>query len=269
MDFYRPGKDFPAVSVTGTRCQLNCPHCEARYLGGMKAVDTPEELYRLAIGLGEKGRKGFLLSGGCDIQGKVPLEEYLEVIGNIKDDTDLMINLHTGWIDEKMAERVADTGVDVVSYDIIGSRDTIFNIYGIDVGPKDIMEGYRALDSLAVTVVPHITVGLDKGDIRGEFNAVDMISDSRRLIINSLIPSKSFGRSVSDDDMISVLQYAKDAVAGKIILGCMRERGRTDLEISMLKVGVDGMVMPSRKTVEWAERHHSIKWYSGCCSVYM
>ncbi len=268
MDFYRPGNNFPAVSVTGTRCQLNCPHCEARYLEGMKAVDTPEELYRLAIGLAEKGRKGFLLSGGCDIQGKVPVEEYLEVIGNIKDDTDLMINLHTGWIDEDMAVKVADTGVDVVSYDMIGSRDTIYGIYGIDLGPKDIKEGYRALESLDVTVVPHITVGLDRGEIKGEFNAVDLVSDSRRSIINSLIPSKSFGHSIGDEDFMAVLKYARDEIEEKIIIGCMRERGRPDLEISALELGVDGIVMPSKKTVEWAEKHSSIQWYEGCCAVY-
>ncbi len=267
MEFYRPGKDFPALSVTGTRCQLNCPHCEGKYLGGMKAVETPDELYRLALELDNEGRRGFLLSGGCDTRGRVPVSGYLDVIHRIKDDTALTINLHTGWIDEETAGRVDGSGVDVVSYDIIGSEETIRSLYGVDIGPEYILEGYRALRSFGVRVVPHITIGLDKGVINGEFEAVDMVSDSNKLIINSLIPSKSFGRSVSDDDLISVLEYAREVVDGKIILGCMRERGRADLEISALEMGIDGIVMPSKKTVEWSKKH-SPKWYKGCCAVY-
>ena len=33
---YRPSPATFPVSITGGRCELNCPHCEGRYLEGME-----------------------------------------------------------------------------------------------------------------------------------------------------------------------------------------------------------------------------------------
>ena len=68
--FYRPGKGFPTFSVTGSRCSLCCDHCAGRYLKGMNAVASPDELLVEAEKLKRRGGKGFLLSGGCDEDGK-------------------------------------------------------------------------------------------------------------------------------------------------------------------------------------------------------
>ncbi len=268
MDFFRPGRNFATVSVTGNVCQLNCLHCRGRYLKGMTSVENPDELYSVACEFMKEGIGGFLLSGGCDGYGRVPLNEYMDVIRTIKDRTDLRINVHTGWIDEKDANDLADTGIDVVSYDIIGSSDTISRVYGLNIGVEEILQGYKALLSCGIRVVPHITVGLHHGNIKGEYHGVDIVSNTDRLIINSLIPSNTFGKSVSKEDILSVLEYARDVIQGKIILGCMRERGRVGLEIAALKIGIDGIAMPGRTTVEWAEEHHDVKWYAGCCSLY-
>ncbi len=268
MEFFSPGKYFPAISVTGERCELNCPHCRGKYLKGMRSVETPDELYDAACELMYEGKQGFLLSGGCDGDGRVPLTDFMEIIGDIKKETDLKINVHTGWIREETANDLAGTGVDVVSYDIIGSSETISRIYGLEIDVRYILRGYQALLLRGIKTVPHVTVGLHHGKIKGEFHAVDRVSKTDKLIINSLIPSRSFGRSVSDGDILSVLEHARGVIKGKIILGCMRERGRTELEIAALKIGVDGIVNPGRKTVEWAEEHHDVKWYTGCCSLY-
>ncbi len=268
MEFFRPGKYFPAVSVSGSKCELNCPHCQGKYLGNMIAAESPEEMMDLAMKMEDDGYMGFLLSGGCDSTGKIPLDGFFEALRSVKKNTDLMVNLHTGWIDEGSARDIADIGIDVVSYDVIGSADTIKKVYGVNITPEDIMLGFHELKSLGVKVVPHITTGLDEGILKGEFKAIDLVCDTERLIINSLIPSDGFGQRVSDQDILSVFGYAREKIDGKIIMGCMRERGRYPLEIDVLKLGIDGIVLPSKKTVEWCKSRYEITWLPGCCAIH-
>ena len=68
---YYPGKDFPSVSLTGTYCSLNCKHCSRHYLEGMIPAVNEEALYKTAKKIYEYGGKGFLLSGGSDLNGKL------------------------------------------------------------------------------------------------------------------------------------------------------------------------------------------------------
>ena len=67
IDFYTPtfkhyesaeiaacGKSlWPAVSITGGACQLACDHCKAKILEPMIPARTPDELWRVAISVGE------------------------------------------------------------------------------------------------------------------------------------------------------------------------------------------------------------------------
>jgi len=264
MDFYYPGKKFPSLSVTGERCVLTCPHCKGRYLQGMKPVVTPDELLEVSKKLDDEGGNGFLLSGGCDNEGRVPLEGYYKVLKEIKDDTDLLINVHTGLASEEMARSLSDTGVDMVSYDVIGSSKTIELVYGLDKTPEDHSEGYRVLKNNGLRVAPHITVGLHEGKLKGEFEALKMVEDTDILVLNMLIPS-DFGESVDDKDFLKVLDEALSTVKGKVVIGCMRERGRSGLEIEALRRGVDGIVIPSRKTIDWAGSRYDIEKHETCC----
>lgn len=264
MDLYYPGKQFPSLSVTGEECSLSCPHCEKKYLKGMVAVETPEKLIEISYQLQKEGGNGFLLSGGCDPEGKVPLHGYYKALKKIKEDTDLKINVHTGLADGEMARSLSDSKIDVVSYDVIGSAETIEYVYGLEKTPKDFKKGYDLLKKEGLKVAPHITVGLHDGELKGDFKSVKMVEGTDVLVLNSLIPSE-FGKRVKKEDFLSVLDHGLSHIDGKIILGCMRERGRSDMEIEALKRGVDGMVIPSRETVKWARSHLDIEKHETCC----
>ncbi|MFO7991521.1 MAG: radical SAM protein [Thermoplasmata archaeon] len=266
MIFYFPGRRFPSLSVTGERCSLRCPHCKGEYLKGMENVDTPEKLYDLAIKLDDKGHLGFLLSGGCDEAGEVPLEGYYDIIKKIKKETSLKINIHTGLPDDKMVEELSRTNIDVVSYDVIGSREVIKNVYGLDRTPEDYYEGYNKLTDSGFHTVPHITVGLGGKGVQGEMEGVDHVRDAEKIILNSLIPS-DYGRSVRTDDFLLVLDHALEVSEADIVLGCMREKGRANLEIQSIKRGVSGIVNPSLKTRRWAESRYDIVRKDVCCAL--
>ncbi len=264
MDFYHPGKKFPSISVTGGKCGLSCPHCQWKYLDGMTPAVSPEDLLEISQKLVDEGANGFLLSGGCDKEGRVPLEGYYTVLKEIEENTDLLMNVHTGLADDEMAHSLSRTGVDMVSYDILGSSETIDLVYGYDKTPGDYLDGYRKLKNSGLRVAPHITVGLHEGRLEGEFEALKMVSDADILVLNTLIPSE-FGVTVKTDDFLRVVDEARSVIEGKVVIGCMRERGRYEMEIEALKRGVDGIVIPSRKTVDWAESRYDIRKHETCC----
>ena len=71
LTFYHPNANFGSISITGTACARNCAHCGGHYLKGMTAVSSPEDLYRMCLELRDRGGLGALVSGGCDLEGRI------------------------------------------------------------------------------------------------------------------------------------------------------------------------------------------------------
>ena len=63
------------ISITKEDCQLKCKHCNGQLLKGMK---------HLAVGEGEHEASSFLVSGGCNSQGQVPVLDYWNEIKELK-----------------------------------------------------------------------------------------------------------------------------------------------------------------------------------------
>ena len=76
---------FPAFSITGGACALNCDHCQAKILEPMIAATSPAELERKVRDLVLlKDLRGFLLSGGSNRRNEVPYERYYPTIEKLK-----------------------------------------------------------------------------------------------------------------------------------------------------------------------------------------
>jgi hypothetical protein len=176
--FLIPQPRFPSVSVTGAKCALRCEHCKGHFLTGMANTNTPEKLKDFCSRLYAEGGVGVLVSGGSDPKGHVPLEEFLDAITWVKENTSLIVNLHTGLLNPGQAEDIASTGADVVSMDVVGSDDTIKGVYGLDATVKDYAESLVNLrDARVPYLVPHVCAGLDFGEIKGEARALEIIGD--------------------------------------------------------------------------------------------
>jgi uncharacterized radical SAM superfamily protein len=275
--FYYPKPRFPSVSVTGVSCALRCKHCGGHYLAGMRGVDTPSKLKEFCVRHEADGGVGVLVSGGSDPQGRVPLGRFYGALSWIKENTGLIVNIHTGLMDSGQAEELASTGVDIVSADVVGSDETVKRVYGLDARVEDYAETLWALKEARVSnVVPHICVGLDFGEMRGEARALELASEIEPeiIVILGLIPTKDTAMESVDppsrEDLAKVVAAARlMSPESSVALGCMRPRVDRNLsEMLAIRAGADRLVLPSRATVEaTAAEGFEVKHLDGCCSI--
>ncbi|MCK5158674.1 MAG: radical SAM protein, partial [Candidatus Heimdallarchaeota archaeon] len=168
---------FPSVSITGSSCALNCKHCNGKVLNTMFPAHSPKELFELCRELKEKGAIGCLISGGCLPDGSVPLDEFVDAISKVKKELGLTIVAHTGVIELSTAEKLKRAGVDAVLLDIIGSDQTIREVYRLEISVEDYDRSLKALQRSGIPFVPHLLVGLHYGKLKGELQALKMISN--------------------------------------------------------------------------------------------
>jgi len=271
-----PGEKFPVISVTGNSCDLMCSHCRGKYLKSMIPCKNPEELYTTCKRLASDGALGVLVSGGCNKEGYVPLESYLDIIQRVKEDTGLFIAVHTGLPPAWMIKEIGRAGVDLVDFEVFGSAATVNLITGLDRKPQDYKGTLRKLFSHVPHVVPHICIGVHGGMIVGEEKAVEMVAEFEPEVLVFIIfvptPGTNFGDVCppSPEDVGRIISMSRKTIGGEIALGCMRPRGRMRevYELSALNAGVDRMEMPTRRTIsEAAERGFRIGFIGACCSV--
>lgn len=274
MTAYYPSRRFPSVSVTGSRCQLGCAHCDGHYLEGMLSAESPDDLRILASEMVERGCIGFLLSGGCDRNGRIPLRPFAPVIAEIKRNTGLQVSVHPGLLDEDEASDLVEAGVDVFCIDMVQDQKVINDVLGLKVTPQTYEDSLASLFRAgAKRVIPHITIGLNGDGSSGEIAAIDMVS---RYNISSLAmlsfiqtPGTKMASSpiASDEHFVKVLEYAVKKVRCPVMLGCMRPRGNPDLELRCFEAGVTGIAVPSSETIKCLEQAGIIvKRKEVCCS---
>lgn len=253
--FFVPGKEFPAVSVTGSQCALGCLHCEGHFLKGMTPVQNPSHLWEFATNLERNGGTGFLLSGGCDAKGRVPMSEYGKVLRRIKRETDLLVNVHPGIVGAEEVEMLSSCEVDSVSVDVIGSTRTLRDIYRMDRTVSSIETSLRLLSEASVPLTPHVCVGVHGGYLIGETRALDIASEANpsALVITALLPVKGLAfESVRTDPNLTVdfyRQARKKLPNVPIVLGCLRPRD-PGTEDTLLKEGLDGIAVPHPRTLK-------------------
>jgi len=276
VECFYPGSGFPAISVTGRACALNCKHCSRKYLEGMVPATTPEDLLQIADALAQRGGMGFLLSGGSDQSGKIPLSPFVPAIKTIKSTTDLKVNAHVGLAPRKELESLVDCGVDAFSMDLYGDDATVRDVLGLKAAAEDY---FRVLDDLrdlgAPRVAPHICVGIHEGKLGGEFKAIERLARSPpdMLILISLIPTRgsAYEKVGAPDASVvrSVIEKAKaEMPSTKLVLGCMRSKLDRGFEYDLVKAGLDGMVLPSVRTVERLRSEgYRIKKTATCCAL--
>ena len=270
LKIYIPGIKFPSVSLTGSYCFLNCAHCGRHYLESMRKP-TRKNLVDYCLSLEREGYTGCLLSGGMDSRLKVPIDRYADEIREIKNRTNLKLNAHVGFIEEKDLEWVRY--VDAVSLDFVGDDDVIRRVYRIDKTVNDYLKILDLLTEAGVRVAPHITIGLDFGRIHWEFKAIDLLMEYPIdvLVLDVLIPTKGTEMEnvpkPSVEESLEVVRYARERFDGELSIGCMRPLGRWRLEFDRGAVlaGIDRLTNPPRKVIEWAKTMREVEIIYECC----
>lgn len=275
ISIYRPGRSFPSVSVTGSHCSLMCEHCKGHYLASMEDVSEDGALLRFAQGLWKRGGKGFLMSGGCDVSGKVPYSRsILDQVRHIKERTGLVVNAHTGMVGDLEAKELAKAGVDCFSFDVVADEGIMREVMHLE--GTDVRRSLGALVSTRVRVVPHILAGL-RGTIgEAEEKALEMVRvhgpDMVVLIVH--IPTKGAPMgSMVQAGTEGILDFARrmreELVGAELVLGCMRPKGDPDMEIGVIGAGFDGIVQPSSRTVSYLRSQgYELGRVDGCCAPF-
>ncbi len=277
VECFYPGDGFPAISVTGRECALKCKHCGRKYLDGMVPATRPEELLAVAEALAQRGAKGFLLSGGSDRSGRVPIAEFADAVSEIKETTDLLVNAHVGLSTRDDLSRLVRAGVDAFSTDLYGDSKTISEVLGIGASPEDYCRVIRDLKDLGASrIAPHVCVGIHGGKLTGEIRAIQKVKDlhPEALILISLMPTKGTDyEGVRPPDKATLVQVAKEARAlmpeTKLMMGCMRSKLDRSSELEVVAAGIDGIVLPASATVESLRKEgYAIRKRSTCCAMF-
>jgi len=265
---YLPGRSFPSVSVTGIGCDQMCEHCRGSHLKGMKDVSGDDLLFRLIDEMISSDAEGLLVSGGCDINGSVPVMRVIDEI-RYAHENGLKINVHTGFITKEDAERLVNAGVDAFSVDIHQDPAVIRNILHLDVPENAYSEMLDNIITAGGLPVPHLTAGFGTDDM---IRSAELILSKgiREAVLLALIPTKG---TITENNLIT-----EDAVLDSVhvlmnmglnvTLGCMRPRSHRSLERRCIEAGVRRIANTSRSTLEWARgKGMRITEKRTCCCI--
>ena len=105
----------------------------------MVPATNPEMLERkVRAMIATQELQGFLLSGGSNRINEIRYEPYLPVIEGLKRDyPHLKVAIHSALTDRARARAMADAGVDTAMMDVIGSDETIREVYHLDRPVED------------------------------------------------------------------------------------------------------------------------------------
>jgi len=266
--FNTPSKT-QSVSVTGSRCALNCAHCAGVYLRAMVPLDKA---------LNNNTRQdqeinSYLVSGGSDDRGRVPLMENLEKLSELANKGPL--NLHTGLVTEEEARKLAEVA-SAVSFDLVGDNDTIADVYGLTASVEDYLASYRALQKYT-RVIPHLCIGLNGGRIKGEYKALHLLRNEKVEAISMILfrptADTPFGNCQPPPlDEVAYLMASARLMFPRtpLYLGCMRPGGqyREVVDVYAVRAGFNKIVLPSPAARKEATmRGLSITTDEECCSL--
>lgn len=269
---------FPAFSVTAGACALDCDHCRAKILEPMIPATSPEMLDRKVRDLVMlQDLQGFLLSGGSNRRNEIKYERYYPVIERLKRDfPHLKIAIHSALIDGPRARAMASAGVDTAMMDVIGSDDTIRDVYHLDRPVEDFEASLAALTSTRMEVVPHIVIGLHYGRILGESRALDIVSRHpiHSLVLVVIMPFYStpgtFETPATADVGRIFLEARRRIPDRDVLLGCARPAGmhKRATDAYAVLAGLDGVAFPADGAVAVAEMAgRPVMQQHACCAM--
>lgn len=271
-------QSWPAVSITGGDCKLQCDHCKAKILEPMIPARTPEALWQAVESMVAQGANGMLLTGGSNHRDEVEYDPFYPTVRRIKDTyPEFRIAVHTALVDAGMARRMEDAGIDVAMMDVIGAQETVKQVYHLKRPVEDFERTLEALVATRMKIVPHIVIGLHYGRLLGEWNALEMIARHRpdALVLVVVMPMyATTRRPFVTPDPHEVGRFLLDARTRlpdlPLLLGCARPHGQAKVLIDAYAVmaGVTGMAHPSEGIVELAARMgRRVRVTPTCCSI--
>ncbi|WP_094604481.1 hypothetical protein SPSIL_052850 [Sporomusa silvacetica DSM 10669] len=240
------------VSVTGTKCELNCAHCGGHYLNHMKPLAD-------IASAGDDNSASWLVSGGCQADGQVPIAEHIDRLTELKQNK--RFNMHVGLVSADVIEQLAIVA-DCVSFDFVADNTTIQEVFGNSRTVADYVACYQALRK-KVKVMPHICIGLRGGEISAEYQALELLHELGAETLTFIVFIPTRGTRFADRQPPNILETARLLSQARLTfpqiplhLGCMRPGGRyrEELDKWAVRIGFDVIVNPAPVAVRLAEK---------------
>ncbi len=277
-DFPTQKDRFAAISVTGTRCNLRCDHCDRKLLESMIPAEDPETFHRISSQLISRGSSGLLISGGANRHGEVPLREFIPVIRNIKEKhPQFKVIVHTGLIRKEVAKELKESRVDQILIDVIGDDDTIRKVYHLSKRVEDYEETLWMLKEEGHHLAPHIIIGHHFGEIKGEWRALEIVTRVGvetlvLVVIKPLHPGEKSQVRIPEPDETSRISAAARILNPSIPIriGCIRPAhpSKAEMEKGFILSGVNTIAYPLQGTIDYAEgMGFETRFEEVCCSL--
>ena len=161
--------------------------------------------------------------------------------------------------------------------DVIGDDEVSSKVYHIDDGPRQMRKSLDILEEQKIPTVPHVLVGLNYGQLQGEIEALQMISEGSpaAVVIIALSPiRKTSMENVTPPSPESIGRVMTAARLGfqdiPILLGCARPMGqhKIDSDKYAIRSGANGIALISQEGVDFAkERGLEPVFEDVCCSL--
>ncbi|MGO9971538.1 MAG: radical SAM protein [Solirubrobacteraceae bacterium] len=268
---------FVAVSLTGTACALQCDHCAARMLQGMVTLGVDRDLFATAQELHARGTAGLLVTGGSRRTGSVPLAPHLDAIRRIREELRMRVLVHCGVATPQLAAGLAGAGVDGVMLDVIGARETIREVYHLDLAPADFERSLALLTDRGLRTIPHIVLGLHWGRLHGEWEALEMIARHSVAALVLVVLAPLSGTPMARvappplEDLSDFFALTRARMPGTPVnLGCGRPMGAIKVELDRAAIdhGLNGIAYPADGIVSYArECGLEPAFHEQCCAL--
>lgn len=277
-DEFAPGTEprFVAISLRGSECHLLCDHCRTRMLSALYHVKKPEQFMTLVENLVRKGCRGILVTGGCDLDGTIPLEDFSKVVREAKDRFGLHIASHTKMVTGSFAAAAVEAGIDLVMCDLVGADKPLQEVYHLS--NRTIADVEASLDNAiehGLKLAPHILIGIDYGKVESEYRALDMLKnrpfESLALVVLTPLRHTPMANSVIDEEgVLRFLEHAREQYPqSKLTLGCAKTWGALQrrFEEKALQLGFNAIAYPSEGIISLARQMgYTVKLTESCCA---
>ena len=266
---FRMVRLFAEVSLTGASCPLGCSHCRGRYLRGMAPVPPgPRGLIRLLESLARRGARGVLVSGGLTMEGRLPVEPYLDQLQEARRRLGLVVNLHPGYEDRPWVLERLRPAVDVLDYELSLSKEMVRGVRRLPFSPEHTVKVMEAMIEHGHDVVPHIFLWHPWSSpqlLKKELAVAADLGAERATLLVYVPPPGEPGPQA--EKLLELLRLARSHWPGELALGCMRPYSvKPQLDRAALEGGlVDRIANPSPRALREAAVEPPL--YDACCSL--
>jgi uncharacterized radical SAM superfamily protein len=136
----------------------------------------------------------------------------------------------------------------------------------LERSPEEVVSSFKHLcDAAPGRVAPHVLLGVGRED-----RELDAVSMAGKEHVACIILLSLLGTKVDDWEGRLVRAVEVGTEKGRpVLIGCMRPRGRPEVEVAALEAGAAGIACPAANTVaRIKEKGWKVGWRQVCCALH-